>query len=415
MVSMRDFSLELLAQNRLDSVLDATLRFAGEAIPARRAVLMLRERRGDQLVSRAFRSFRPGEPARPIRICESIVKAVFENRASLITPDAQLDRRFNFSKSIFEDGIHSAICSPLWNDQKVTGLIYMDRSPDEAPFRKEELCLLSSLANMAALKVENTRLFEEALEKRALEEQLALASEIQRSLLPAHNPHVDGFDVAAFHVPCYQIGGDYYDFFELGENRIGLALGDVSGKGAGAALLMASLRAFLSSLVKQNRPLPSLLSELSAFIYRSSPFEKFITFFFAVLDTSSGRIRYVNAGHNAPLIVGHSEEAIRLDATGLPLGIFPDCRYEEGTARIRPGDLLVIYTDGVTERSTASEEEFGENRLVELLVTRKSAPAQEISEVVLASVDEFASGEVPQDDMTLVVVKRLQKGIALTE
>ena len=221
---------------------------------------------------------------------------------------------------------------------------------------------------------------------------------------------MDGFDVSAFHVPCYQIGGDYYDFIELGENRIGIALGDVSGKGAGAALLMASLRAFLSSLVKQKGPLPSLLSELSDFIYRSSPYEKFITFFFAVLDTSSGRIRYVNAGHNPPLIVGHPKAVLRLDATGLPLGIFPESRYEEGDARIPPGGLLVIYTDGVTERSTASEEEFGENRLVKLLLTRQSAPAQKIAAEILDSVDEFASGEVPQDDMTLVVVKRLQEG-----
>lgn len=406
--SLRDFGVELLAHTHLQPVLDLTLDFASRAVPARRGVLMLRNEDGSQLEPEAIRVFGDKDTKSPIPISRSIVNAVFESKASLLTRDAQLDNRFKTSESVLEDDVHSAICTPLWSEKRVVGLIYLDRGIEHEPFTKEDLCLLSSLGNMAALKIENVRLFEEALEKRALEEQLSLASEIQKGLLPRGYPETPGCDLAAFQVPCFQVGGDYYDFFPLEEGRFGVAIGDVSGKGLGPSLLMATLRAFFCSQLRLGRPFPELFHDLSSFISESSDYGTFITFFYGELDPATGSFRFANAGHNAPIIVGKGVK--NLPATGLPLGIFPEKGYEEGETRLESGEVLVLFTDGVTERTNREDHEFGEARLRDAVQSARGLSAQEILGTLQTAVKDFAGQTMLQDDMTLVVLKREVKG-----
>jgi serine phosphatase RsbU (regulator of sigma subunit) len=403
-LSLRDFGVELLAQTHLQPVVDLTLDFVSRSVPARRGVLMLGSDGGNQHQPQVIRTFGDGLRKDPIPISGSIVKAVFESKASLLTRDAQLDKRFEASESLLEDDVRSAICSPLWSEKRVVGLIYLDRGIDQEPFNKEDLCLLSSLANMAALKIENARLFEEALEKRALEEQLTLASEIQRGLLPRGYPETPDFDLAAVQTPCFQVGGDYYDFFPLEGGRIGVAIGDVSGKGLGPSLLMATLRAFFCSQLRIGRSLPDLFRDLSSFIHESSNPGTFITFFYGELNPDSGSLRFANAGHNAPLVV--SKEVKTLQATGLPLGIFPERGYEEAETKLEPEDVLLLFTDGVTERRNESDDEFGESRLRDLAQGVRDASAEEILQSLEASIKEFGGQAVLQDDLTLLVLKR---------
>jgi len=402
--SLRDFGVELLAHTHLQPVLDLTLDFASRAVPARRGVLMLRNADSSQLQPEAIRAFGGGVRKSPIPISRSIVNAVFESKASLLTRDAQLDERFGSSESVLEDDVHSAICTPLWSEKRVVGLIYLDRGMNQEPFTKEDLCLLSSLANMAALKIENARLFEEALEKRALEEQLSLASEIQKGLLPRGYPEASGCDLAAFQIPCFQVGGDYYDFFPLEGGRFGLAIGDVSGKGLGPSLLMATLRAFFCSQLRLGRSLPELFNDLSSFISESSNYGTFITFFYGELDPATGSLRFANAGHNAPIIIGRG--AKHLPATGLPLGIFPERGYEESETRLEAGEVLVLYTDGVTERRNREDDEFGESRLRDVVEGARGLSAQEILDTLQTSIKDFGGQTMLQDDMTLVILRR---------
>jgi serine phosphatase RsbU (regulator of sigma subunit) len=396
--SLRDFGVELLAHTHLQPILDLTLDFVSRSVPARRGVVMLGNEDGRQLPE-MIRTFGDGIRKDPIPISGSIVNAVFESKASLLTRDARLDKRFKASESLLEDDVRSAICSPLWSEKRVVGLIYLDRGIDQEPFTKEDLCLLSSLANMAALKIENARLFEEALEKRALEEQLSLASEIQKGLLPHGYPEIPALDLAAVQMPCFQVGGDYYDFFPLKGGSIGVAIGDVSGKGLGPSLLMATLRAFFCSQLRIGRSLPDLFQDLSTFIHESSSPGTFITFFYGELQPETGSLRFANAGHNAPLIVG--KEVKTLPATGLPLGIFPERGYEEGETKLEPEDVLLLFTDGVTERRNESDDEFGEFRLRDV-----AHGAQEMLHTLEASIKEFGGQAVLQDDMTIVVLKR---------
>ncbi len=406
--SLRDFGVELLAHTHLQPVLDLTLDFVSRAVPARRGVLMLRNEDIDQLHPQAIRVFGGGNTKSPIPISRSIVNAVFESKASLLTRDAQLDKRFEASDSVLEDNVHSAICSPLWSEKRVVGLIYLDRGVDQEPFSKQDLCLLSSLANMAALKIENVRLFEEALEKRALEEQLSLASEIQKGLLPRGYSETPGFDLAAFQVPCFQVGGDYYDFFPLEGGRFGVAIGDVSGKGLGPSLLMATLRAFFCSQLRLGRSLPELFHDLSSFIFESSSPGTYITFFYGEVDPATGSLRFANAGHNAPLIVGRGVKS--LPATGLPLGIFPERGYEEGKTSLGSGEVLVLFTDGVTERRNKDDDEFGESRLRGVIQDAKELCAQEILDTLQTSIKDFGGQATLQDDMTIVVLRRGLEG-----
>ncbi|HUV13238.1 MAG TPA: PP2C family protein-serine/threonine phosphatase, partial [Acidobacteriota bacterium] len=236
----------------------------------------------------------------------------------------------------------------------------------------------------------------------------SLASEIQRGLLPRNYPEAPGCDVAAFQVPCFQVGGDYYDFFSLAGGRFGVAIGDVSGKGLGPSLLMATLRAFFCSQLRLGGSLPELFQDLSSFIFESSSYGTFITFFYGELDPSTGSFRFANAGHNAPLIVGSGVKT--LPATGLPLGIFPERGYEEGETRLDSGDVLVLFTDGVTERMNREDDEFGESRLRDAVQGARGLSAQGILDTMRTSIKDFGGQTMLQDDMTLVILRRGLKG-----
>lgn len=407
LITLKDFSLELLAHRRLDEMLEYIMEFAGKTITARRGILMLKEDDSDELTTKVTRYYKGPKSSKPIKISRTIINSVLENKASLLTLDAQLDERFSSKESIIAESIHSAICLPLWNNKEVIGLIYMDRGVTEKPFNKEELYLMSSLANMAAIKIENTRLFEEALEKRALEEQLFLAAEIQKSLLPRQCPQIEGLDIAASHIPCSYVGGDYYDFFCLSEGEMGFAVGDVAGKGAAAALLMATLRAALASQVKLKTSLNELFHYLNNFIYQSSASNKFITFFYGEVQPDKGSIQFINAGHNPPLIISKAKKVEPLPPGGLSLGFFPDSSYEMGKTRLKTEDILVLFTDGITERVNIKGEEFKEEKLCKLIKKNRKLNAQEILDIALDSIEEFACQEAQQDDMTLVVIKKL--------
>jgi len=407
LITLKDFSMELLTHMHLKDMLENIMDFAGKTISARRGILMLKEGDADELATKVTRYYKGQKSSKPIKISRTIVNSVLENKASLLTSDAQLDKRFSSKESIIAESIHSAICLPLWNNKEVIGLIYMDRGVAEQPFSKDELYLMSSLANMAAIKIENTRLFEEALEKRALEEQLSLAAEIQKSLLPRQCPEIEGLDIAAFHIPCSYVGGDYYDFFCLPEGQIGFAVGDVAGKGAAAALLMATLRAALASQIKLKISLIELFHYLNNFIYESSASNKFITFCYGQIQTEKGSLQFINAGHNPPLILSKNKKVVELPAGGLSLGFFPDCAYEMGEAQLKAGDILILFTDGITERANEKGEEFKEEKLMKLIEKNKKLSAQEMLDKALDTIEEFACQEAQQDDMTLVIIKKL--------
>lgn len=397
--------MELITYRPLDEVLEAIMDLVFEALPADRGFLMLLEGEGKDLVSKVVRDLKKSYGGK-ISLSRTIAKIVVENRQSVLTSDAQSDERFKMKESVVLQGIHSAMCVPLWNNREVIGLIYVDTVSAAQSFRPEDLKLLTLLANIAAVKIENARLFEETLTKQRMEKEMKHAAEIQRKLLPAETPIFAGYEVTGFNDPCREVGGDYYDFIERGEGRMGFAIGDVSGKGMGAALLMATVRASFRAHVEAPGTIQTLISALNATILQSANSNNFVSFVYGELEQKTGHIKYVNAGHNPPLLIRTTGEVERLEPGGLILGVFPGAKHSLAEVTLEPGDVLAAFSDGVTETQNTAGEEFGEDRLTALLRDHRTEDAIALRDRVVRDLRGFAGAEPQYDDITLIVLKR---------
>jgi serine phosphatase RsbU (regulator of sigma subunit) len=224
--------------------------------------------------------------------------------------------------------------------------------------------------------------------------------------LPTVPPVIENIDLAGHNAPCRTVGGDYYDFIPYADGRLALVLGDVAGKGMAAALLMSSLQARVRLLTEDPPPLAALMSRLDRSISATCPSNRFITLFMCTVDPKTGETVYCNAGHNPALLVRASGKVETLEPLGTVLGIMPDLGYEERRERLEPGDLLAIYSDGVTEATDENGEEFGQERLAALLVEKRDRTASEIVEAVNQAMSEWCPTEVAEDDVTLLVARR---------
>ncbi|MGH7242970.1 MAG: PP2C family protein-serine/threonine phosphatase [Phycisphaerales bacterium] len=251
-----------------------------------------------------------------------------------------------------------------------------------------------------------------------LDRELQAVGEIQRSLLPSELPRIDEFDLAAWYQTSARAGGDYYDFFPIGEKEWGVFIADVSGHGTPAAVLMAITHAIAHTRPGSPKPVAEVLAHLNGHLAKSyTPSGSFVTAFYATLDPCSGRVVYSSAGHNPPRLLREGQIHSLEEAGGLPLGILFDQRYPEATAILRPGDVLVLYTDGITEAMApitrnGSRELFGTERLDQVLIAHSKSTADEIVTAIRAAVTEFRAGTAPTDDQTIVVMRRMKDGLA---
>lgn len=400
---------ELLVHQPLDQLFDTILNLLLEAVAAERGAILLLEGAPPQPVIKASLS-RRGEPL--ARVSRSIARRAIEERLALLLPNVLEDARFKGEDSILASGIRSAMCAPLWfkspaeEKDAVIGLVYVDSLQHAHSFGEDDLRVLTALANVAAAKIENVRLLEESLEKRRMEEDMRMAAEIQTGLLPREAPSVPGWQVVGCNRPCRTVGGDYYDF-AVEDGRLLLALGDVSGKGTGAALLMTVLRASVRAHWTETS-LADAMGRINRTVYQNVPQSKYVTFFLAALDPASGRLEFVNAGHNPPLLARADGRVERLEAGGLVLGMFDNVAYAAGSVEMRQGDTLVVYSDGVTETWSPEGEEFGEEKLERVVVANRRLEAQRLQEAVLREVERFEKGARAPDDRTLLVLQRVE-------
>jgi sigma-B regulation protein RsbU (phosphoserine phosphatase) len=296
---------------------------------------------------------------------------------------------------------------PMHVQQKTKGLIIIGPRIRTVPYGQADLEYLYALGNMAIVSIENARLFRDAIEMQKLEDELMIAQEIQRDLLPERLPEIPGFDIAASNIPSKQVGGDYYDVLARKGNEFVIAIGDVSGKGVPAALLMANAQAALRALSPSADSLSEItgrMNDLAAANTRGG--NKFITFFWGVLDASSRTLQYVNAGHNPPIVLRTSGAVEYLDKGGLILGVLPTrTPYEQGTVRLERGDILVLYTDGVSEAMNAGGEDFSEERMLEVLRHLRTESASGLLNGLLSAVDQHAASTPQSDDITVLILR----------
>ena len=341
-----------------------------------------------------------GEFRAKLPIGTGIAGTVAATGEPIILHDAYADARFDRTsdeKSGYRT--RSMLCVPIRNrDRKIVGVLQLLNKTDGA-FGTADLDFLSSISEHMAIAMENATLHMELLEKQRMAEELKLGREIQSRLLPS--PPVDVFDteLAALSVPCFEVGGDYYDFLELPDGDLGLAIGDVSGKGVSAALIMSSVQAALRVAAPIEEDMTRLMQRLNALIYRSARGRKYATFFFGRYTPSTGLLRYVNAGHNPPFIAVNGKLS-ELTSTGKPIGILPDSTYHELSAEVPEGATLFLYTDGLNEASDPDEQEFGYDRLRQLFLETHE-PAR-----IVEAVTQFERGARAADDKTIVVLRR---------
>jgi sigma-B regulation protein RsbU (phosphoserine phosphatase) len=390
---------QVLSENKpLTELFPVILDLAIQAVNAQRGVLLILE--GDTLAPRAHK----GEG---FRISSTVRDRVIKEKASILVRDAQLDEAFKSRMSIVEQKVHTMMAVPLQTKDRIIGLIYVDSPFILREFTKDDLSLLTVMANVAAIRIENARLAEVEEAERIMVRDLTQAAEIQRGVLPSAAPKLAGVDLAGYNAPCRTVGGDYYDFFPYQDGRVGLALGDVSGKGMPASLMMMALHARVQVLAEEPGNVGGFMSRLNKATCQNCPSNRFITFFFCVVNAATGETIFANAGHNPPLVMRSSGETEWLTNGGPPLGIVAMAPYAEQRVDLATGDLLVVYSDGVTEATNANYDEFGEERFIDVLLRNRLQSAEVIADAVTNALAEFAAGAPPADDITLVVAKRL--------
>jgi len=332
------------------------------------------------------------------KVGEGILGWVIENRQSLNLGDISKDNRYINARP--ETKSEAAV--PLISESRVIGCINLENDRLNA-FSDQDLALLETFATQASLAVERARFQQQLLEKKILEEEVAIARRIQSSLLPKDPPEYPGYDRAGINIPSRSVGGDYYDFIPL-KSGLGLAIADVSGKGIGAALIMSGFRAALRSEVRHNLTPAELLYNVNHFVFESTESGDYITAFFGELK--GDRMLYSNAGHNPPIFLHNDGSYELLEKGGLVLGIEKEQTFEEGEIRLHSGDTVLFYTDGVTEGMNKNDEEYGLERLIKSMLDVKDLPVEERIEKIYRRLIEFTGGLNRRDDLTLMILSR---------
>jgi serine phosphatase RsbU (regulator of sigma subunit) len=364
-----------------------------------RGFILLREPPEGELVPKAVRHKDPQEADRP-SISRTIIDNVLQTGKAMLSANAEMDARFDTSQSVRAHGIRSIMCVPMVTPSgQVVGVVQLDTKGAKNQFREEDLEVLISASMQAARTVDLARLHE-------VRRDLEAATRIQRSFLPAEPPKVSGLTFFDFYAAARDIGGDYYDYIHLPKNRLAVAVGDVSGKGIAAALLMAQLSAAARFCLATEPSVAAAVNKLNTTMMRVCGDTRFVTFVVGVIDLSTYKTTWVTAGHIPPLLRDASGKVTRIGeaSSGIPLGVF-DRAYQEVSLPLRPGDAIVLCTDGVTETKNAANDLYSIDRLATLL---KTAPAEiePMGVAVLADVRRFAVGRPPHDDLTLVCFGR---------
>ena len=339
-----------------------------------------------------------------VRISRTVLSSVIQEKKAMAFMDIGADARLNQRSSIMTQGIRSILCAPMLIANAVVGVLYVDYRVDRA-ISEEDVRFLAQIARFAAIKLETTRLREEAIEKRILDEELKTASVIQRRLLPDAPQGIAGFTFAGANRPCRTVSGDYYDFVIRPDGRMYFAIADVSGKGVTAGLMMAGLQASFRIFCKGDPTPAQLLEQLNAALKENLPQSKFVTLFLGRLDTRLGVVEYANAGHTPPLWVRRRGVDELID-TDVVLGVVGEARYTDRVLQLEPGDSMVLFTDGLSDAENARGEELVASHVAHALESMHGADANAMIAAVDTVVQQHIGSEPLSDDVTLVVVSR---------
>ena len=408
--TLNKLSFLVEASKALNSTLDLAellgriLDVAKTHTEAERGTLFLVDEKTNEIWSLIAQGLEKQEIRLPIG--KGIVGHVALTGEVVLIPDAYADPRFNpdvDKRTGYRT--RSILCLPIRNKAgKIIAALQL-LNKQHGPFTDEDAEFLLTLSGHMALALENAQLHQALIDKERLEKELALARGIQRSLLPETAPLVEGFDIAILNEPCYAVGGDYYDFLNLGPNTLLVVIADVEGKGVSSALVMSNLQATLRALVLHLHSLDEIAESLNRMILTDTRSQKYLSIFIGLIDTRRKGLHYINCGHVPPVIVRPGQDNIHLTEGGMVIGLFENARYQRGQTKLQKGDILVLCTDGITESMDTMQEEYGTERMVQCVATAAEQKATEIISTLSADVARFSRHGTHIDDKVVIVVK----------
>ena len=337
-----------------------------------------------------------------LKMGEGIIGHVAITSEPVISPDVRNDPRYVNAR----EETRSEMVAPIISNNEVIGVFDLESDQLNA-YTDDDLQILLLLASQVAIIIEKVMLHEQLVEKKRLEGQLEVAREVQLELLPASDPKVEGFDICAYNFSTEEVSGDYYDWVSIYEDQIGLVIADVSGKGVPAALLMAFLRASLRAAIHIGYAPHISMSKVNYLLWESIERNQFVTAFYGVLDATNKTLAYTNAGHNPPLLMNADGSARFIEHGGLPLGMFRATRYYEYYLPIDTGQTIVLYTDGVTEAVNNAGEEYGRDRMAQVVREGRASSARELIDLLYRDILRWTDGRGSHDDVTFFIIKAI--------
>ena len=393
------------------TLFDVILQRVSDALHVSSIAVLLREHEAFRL--RQAIGFEPHDEVVLPAECATIENLERTNRPATLYPDRPEPWFFQTGREekLCLEKIQAELLLPVSGRSQLLGVIALGAKRSEEPYTPADMRTLQSVAAQAGLSLEvgnlARELASEAAQRERVDREMEIAREVQQRLFPQSIPRVPGLDLAGMCRPASEVGGDYYDLMLTSNGHLGFAIGDVSGKGISAALIMASLRASLrGSVLDEPGDLARIMQKVNQLIFESSSSSRYATFFFAVIEPDTGIFRYCNAGHNPPVLLRRlAGEVVRLEACGPVVGLFPHAEYEARSVVLHPGDLVIGYTDGISEAMTAEDEEWGEERMIAATPNAAEASSADIVDAITRAADAFTAGAIQHDDMTLLVLK----------
>ncbi len=343
----------------------------------------------------------------PFRLDSQITGWILKNRKPLLVNEFGSDSRFNNSL-LQVHGIKSFLSVPLISKGEIIGIITVFNKKNNSVFTEEDQKLLSIIAAQSTQTIVNARLLEEEKKLLQLEQELKTAAAIQKNILPKVIPNIPGYEIAATNIPAKEVGGDYYDFILRNDDKLIFCLGDITGKGIPAAMLMANLQATFRSQSQIHSGLSQIVCSSNTLLHKSTEVDKYATLFTGILDYGNHILTYCNAGHNDAIKLSGKGYMEKLTKGGIIIGFMEDVSYEEDSVKLEPGDTIVVYSDGITETMNEQEEEFGEERFEKLLTGNSTVSAEELLRKIISETERFAGNQPQSDDKTLLIIRRVK-------